>query len=72
MPADVYCRVCDTKHGRPVGRNCNKAKVGDAAALASSVVKPAQASASSVLLLEVGNQILTKLSAIDAKLVSRV
>ena len=40
MPATAFCRSCDKSHVRPVGRNCKKAKVGNATAMAVSVSGP--------------------------------
>ena len=71
MPADIYCRLCDQKHPRPVGRNCKRGKVSDTVATAGSVSEPSQTSVTATALpADLGAQILHKLSAIDDKIVS--
>ena len=59
MPAGKpYCRVCKDNHDRPVGRNCQRAQVGDAAVTSVSVSGPPQATASLATSNDLGAEIL--------------
>ena len=72
-PAKAFCRQCNEQHSRPVGRNCRKNKVGDAAAMDVSVIEPAQQLLSAVPQINqnaVNTQILEKLSAISSQISS--
>ena len=69
----AFCRSCNEEHSRPVGRNCRRNKVGDAAVTEVSVAQHVQPALSATPVVgqdAINSSILEKLSAISNQLSS--